>query len=171
MTEPVSLDEARRQVRVTESYDDDFLAGCITEARDYCEMHTGRTLAEATFRLVSSSFADCMPLAVPLLSVQSVSYFDTDNTEQTLDPSFYYVADYGIELQPGQSWPDVYERKDAVMIEFTAGACPPSARRAILLLVAHYYENREAVNVYANTKPLELAVSSLLHELRRPLPI
>ncbi|WP_350354072.1 head-tail connector protein [Thermoanaerobacterium sp. RBIITD] len=72
---------------------------------------------------------------------------------------------------PATGWPlDCALRSDAVKIRFKAGysEVPKSIKQAMLLLIGHFYEHREAVNIGGGTvgggeiKELPLAVSSLL---------
>lgn len=94
-----------------------------------------------------------------LINLQSVQYYDTDNTLHTLDPSLYLVhADSQpatIELLEGQWWPLTYLREDAVQCTYTAGYAPagsppdyranvPQAiKSAMLLMVQRLYDEME----------------------------
>ncbi|MCG8668920.1 MAG: hypothetical protein MI867_05865, partial [Pseudomonadales bacterium] len=86
----------------------------------------------------------------PLISVESVTYYDADDAEQTLSSSLYrvYPGNYGfeIELKPDTVIPVTSTRKDAVKIAFTAGfgagtAVPEPILGAISMLAGHFYEN------------------------------
>jgi uncharacterized phiE125 gp8 family phage protein len=92
--------------------------------------------------------------APPLVSVDSLKYIDPSGTEQTLDPSKYIVDS---DSEParifpavGQFWPPVLYVPNAVKITFTAGftadasQVPQAVKTACLMLVANFYENREA---------------------------
>lgn len=105
----------------------------------------------------------------PLRSVEAVEYFDFNDQIQTVDPSIYVVsAGSPGRIQPTYSkvWPIARPTIEAVRIQFTAGPDPGDAPEAcvqtvILMLVAHWYENREAVSaVSMGTVPL--AVDALL---------
>lgn len=115
-------------------------------------------------------FSQCqieIPLA-KVVNVTSITYVDGAGTTQTLSPSSY-VADTASEparIVPanGSPWPypDSYV-PGSIKVSFVAGGdtCPASINQAILLLVGHWYANREAVS----EKPmanLPLAVDSLL---------
>jgi uncharacterized phiE125 gp8 family phage protein len=95
--------------------------------------------------------------APPLLSVLSVKYTDPNGAVQTLDPSTYIVDSDSepARLFPvaGGIWPPALFVPNAVQIEFLAGhntnlslgaPIPSGIGIAILMLVAGYYENREA---------------------------
>jgi uncharacterized phiE125 gp8 family phage protein len=93
----------------------------------------------------------------PLVSVTTVKYYDTSGTLQTLASSGYQVTGVGawrkakLFPSPNGSWPSVQtDRREAVQIEYVCGHAaatdiPASAKHAILMLIGHLYENREAV--------------------------
>jgi len=101
----------------------------------------------------------------PLLSVDSVKYYDSSETLVTMDPSLYYVLLKGepgaMVLKATSSWPDVFDRPDAVQITFTAGhgtvstSVPAVLRSAVLLFVKHLYDNRDAFTI-GNGSAIEL---------------
>jgi hypothetical protein len=66
----------------------------------------------------------------PLVYVAAVSYYDTDNALTVLDPSNYYVADAYIpqlRLARGCSLPSMYDRPDALVIDYIAGYAPTAS--------------------------------------------
>lgn len=127
---------------------------------------------------MASAFFSWYSIKTPrsrLKSVTSITYSDTDGSTKTLDPTLYNVDNNGepgrIVPVNGQSWPypDSYV-PGSVKVTFVAGSfgdgtditkCPPAIAQAILLLIGHWYANREA----ASEKPLTnlpLAVDALL---------
>ena len=106
----------------------------------------------------------------PLVSVQSVQYLDANGTLQTMPSSSYIVATGSPgRMQPtfGTIWPVTLPVISAVTIEFTAGYGPDattvieSDQQAVLMMVGHYYENREAV-AQGTLLPVPMAVEHLL---------
>ena len=112
----------------------------------------------------------------PVVSVESIQYFDADDNEQTLDESKYRVD---LERFPaviwdiaGNTWPWTSERHDAVTVSYTTGhdpednPAPEVAKGAIMLLVAHWYKNREAVGTVGTEIALgyERLINLLLEE-------
>jgi uncharacterized phiE125 gp8 family phage protein len=86
----------------------------------------------------------------PLVSVQSVSYYDPNGNLQTIDPATYTVDTaprFGrICLKDNIIWPIVDRRWDAMQIAFTAGyglpaAVPAGIRVGIKKLVAYWFYN------------------------------
>ena len=108
----------------------------------------------------------------PLQSVTSIVYTDSEGAHYTVDADSY-IADTASELGSivlsyGASWPSVTLRPTAgVEITYVAGygdaaSVPQRAKQAILLLVGHWYEQREAVLAGSISKEIEFAVHSLL---------
>ena len=103
----------------------------------------------------------------PVVSVESIQYVDTSGDEQTLDAADYRVSIAGgmATLTPVSSWPTPRDEPGAVRIEFKAGEGTPAAlRAAILLMVGHLYEHREAVS--ESMAELPLAWSSIIERYR-----
>ena len=103
------------------------------------------------------SLANAILLPQPnLIGIVSLTYLDATNNRQTLDPSLYLVdhdsAPARVCPAVGNYWPyGATPQPGAVQITYTAGcgttpaAVPATVQLAILGLVAHWYENREAV--------------------------
>lgn len=172
--EPVSLQQAKNHLRVDFTDDDDLISSLISTAREYCEAQTHKALAPTIFEYTLDAFPFGAPIRIPrppLVSVDSINYKDKDGTE-TIMPSDSYIAD--VDDEPGKlvpidgQWPsfDPYP-VNAVRIRYTAGydesTLPKSIQQAMLILVAHWYENREAiVNAGKTVNQLPFAVESLL---------
>ncbi|ADW69009.1 head-tail connector protein [Granulicella tundricola] len=124
--------------------------------------------------------ATALRLPMPrLVSVTSITYVDTFGVTQTLDPSLYSVDKSSqparIVPAPSGSWPTSdYYMPGSVKVTFVAGSygdgiqvntCPASIKAAILLVLGHLYENREASTV-ASLKILPLGVDALLSPYR-----
>ena len=157
---PVSLDEAKDHLKVPYNDEDALIQTFIGAATNYAETHTRRALMERTFTYYLDKFPDVPTIELPkpkLSAVSSVKYYDISDVLQTLASSKYgvdTVSEPGrIRLVEGEIWPDVKDRKlNAVQIAYTAGyinswSIPPAIRTAVLLMVSHWFENREAVVV------------------------
>jgi uncharacterized phiE125 gp8 family phage protein len=126
---PVSLADVKAQLRVDHT-DDDAMIGALlmaaTERFDGWTGTLGRSLVEQTWRQEFACFAGCLrlPLA-PVLSVESITYFDGENAQQTIDASVYALFSDArgpyVGLKPDQSWPGNYARRDAISVTFKAG--------------------------------------------------
>src|SRR5262245_10859969 len=176
--EPISLDDAIGQTRVTNDDEDATLTFYIQAARQHLEGMNGglgRAFITQQWRLSLDCFpasgAIALPLP-PLQSVQSVTYIDGGGVEQPWAPSLYQVDPFSppCPLFPafGGYYPVARYVPNAVTITFTAGYgdepedVPAPLRLAVRALVAHYYENREPVLVGSSMEELPMHVQALV---------
>lgn len=148
---PVSLSEAKANMRVDGTAEDALIAALIAAACATVQEMTGRAIGEQTWRLdlpeQNASARVQIPL-VPVGSVSSITYFDADDTQQSATVSDFYVFkdDFAAQIMPksGSSWPATIMRDDAISVTFVAGSttAPEGLKQAVLLLVAHWFENR-----------------------------
>lgn len=182
VTPPAALltfEEADRQLRldgdVSEKTCVESLIAAATGYLDGWSGILGRALVTQTWRQDYSGFCDRMSLPLgPVASISTVKYFDADDVEQTFAGASYRLLTDAlgsyVARVPSASWPAVGSRDAPVSITFVAGtaadAVPMPIKQAILLLVAHWFENREAVG--PNTiAELPLAVNALIAPYRR----
>jgi uncharacterized phiE125 gp8 family phage protein len=93
----------------------------------------------------------------PVQNVSAITYYDTNGTQQTLDPSTYIFDTISeparIVPAPNATWPATQNRINAVSVVYTAGygasgaAVPAGIMHWILLTTGTFYENREMVAV------------------------
>lgn len=176
--EPISLDEAKTHLREDGTDQDSLIEGLIIAAREQAEKFTERALCTQSWTLKLDAFP-CesfikLPFP-PLISVESVKYYDTDGVLQTMSSSDYVVDTtslFGkIDLAYGASWPTPRDIPNAVVVAFTCGyggrnAVPASIKAAIKLNLSHLYENREAINIGNIVTPIPMAYESLLWPYR-----
>lgn len=155
--EPVSLADAKAHLRVTHNDEDALITGLIATARQAAESRTGRALVTQQWRQTLDAWPTdgVIELDRPkLLSVESVSYLDSDGARQTLDSAAYQiVADTLIGLvQPayGTAWPACRETPGSIRVDYTAGygsaaAVPQPIKAWMLLALATWYAQREAL--------------------------
>lgn len=176
----VTLAEAKKHCRA-EYFDDDdaYLQALIDAATaniDGPEGWLGRAVREQVLELTIDRFPCAgengrpgqIRLPMPtLISVDALEYTATDGTTATIADfrEFGVGAPYGGYILPALSgtWPSVLGDAGSVRIEFTAGyeTIPKTIKHAVLLMVGHWYENREAVTD-ANMSDLPMGVSALL---------
>jgi len=151
--EPVSLETAKLHLRVDYATDDALIASYLKTAREQGEGLARRSFVTETWELVLDAFPSEGRIKLPrppLQSVTSVKYLDENAVEYTWTD---YVVD--ARSDPGvivfNSTPSVaLLESGAVAIRFVAGygtaaAVPATFVQAILLTVAYWYENREAI--------------------------
>jgi uncharacterized phiE125 gp8 family phage protein len=149
-SEPVSLDEARRHLRVDNTAEDDLISAWITTARIMCEQKTKRSFGVQTWRQSLDAFPIDRFIVLAkqqLVSVTSIKYTDNDGIEQTWSASNYVVnSDHkpgDISLAYNIDWPDTRIQTDAVRIIYTAGDVPATIKSAMKLIIGDLYQNRE----------------------------
>lgn len=171
---PITLAEAKAQVRVETDVtnEDDLLTTLIEAATDLAETHTGLQLVSATWELAVDSFADIDRLPkVPLASITSIKYDDTDGVEQTVSTSVYGLqtplrTHGSVFLKDGQGWPsDASSDPGSVRVRYVAGFgdaedVPAVIKAGIKLLVGHWFENREASVVGVSVSDLPMGVQA-----------
>jgi len=156
--EPLSLAEAKLHLRVDADIteDDGLIAALIVTARQQAEHRTGRALVSQQWRYSVDTFpADSLELPKPkLVSVQSVTYLDSNGTRQTLAGGDYEVITDELvgRLVPafGKSWPACRMFPGSVQVSYTCGYgaaadVPQSIKAWMLLAIGAWYENREAL--------------------------
>lgn len=180
-SEPVTLIEAKAHLRVDIDTDDDLITALIQAAREEFENQADRTLFVTTWRLYLEhwpryDYID-LPRAKPLVSVTSLTYTDENDVVNTFDSS-NYVVDVNrwpgrLRLRENANWPTPeLAESSPITITYTAGYAsvdniPQRYKQAILLLVGHWYENRENVMTSgAVPKSLPLAWESIVAAAR-----
>jgi len=162
--EVVTTAEAKAQCRIDHSDDDALIGRLIKVAREKIEGPDGIGLCFVSqgWRLSLERFPRQIRIQMgPVLSIDSISYVDEAGKAQTLDPELYQWRRerFGAWIAPAyeQTWPTARCVYGSVQIDFTAGfpgtndspvnlsSVPETLKHAMLLLVGHYYENREAV--------------------------
>lgn len=174
--EPITTAEAKLHLRVDVSDDDTLIAALITAAREFAEHYTGRAFAPQTLEVA----LDCFPVyeddyidldLPPVATITSVKYTDEAGTEQTIAGSSYALSLYGDSrrLAPTYNvyWPATQAVPDAVRIRYVTGytTLPKAAKAALLLLIGHLYENRQAVSTLSLDE-IPMGARSLLDTIK-----
>lgn len=178
MAEPITVDDAKAQLRVVDSTDDALIGDLITEAREHVEAYCGTRLIPGSVTMTFGRFEDLGRLTLaPVAGVTAIRYLDANGVEQTLDPSTYTLINVAddplapmIRLNFGKSWPSSMVASDAVRVDANVGysVVPPPIIRAMKLLITQWYDYRTGVQIDARGVPAEVpnAVSSLLANYR-----
>jgi len=160
VTEPLTTAEVKLHLRIDHSAEDTFVDRLIETARQQCEDISRRAFITRTL----TAKLDCWPNwsfelpYPPLLTVTSIKYTDEDGNQSTFSSSNYIVDAHSepgrIALKNSASWPSVSLIDiNGIEIIYTAGYgaaatdVPDRYKAAMLLLIAHLYENREAAVV------------------------
>ena len=179
--DPINVLEARAHTRITWPDEDVQLEALINAATAHLDGRDGilaRALMTQTWDYSLPRFPCEDYIALPLAPVQTnglaITYKDVSGNEQTFASQNYALSadrDWRpkVHLVPGASWPGTREQADAVKVRAVYGytIVPIQIRQAILLLMAHLYENREPVNIGNITTELPLGVRALLEPFMR----
>ncbi len=180
---PISIAEAKAHCHIDDDSQDAYIGGLILAATHFVDGPKGRlsaALMPQTWQITLRELPACgfkIPLP-PLLGVLEIRYFDCENVDHILPSADYIViADTepgAVEPAPGVRWPAVAARPDAVRVVFRAGyegaeddsppgpnGVPPRIKQAMLLLIGHWFHNREA-SAPSSTAALPLGVEALL---------
>jgi uncharacterized phiE125 gp8 family phage protein len=148
----IDIEDFKLHAKIDGDDEDTIIATYIEAATKQAENYTRRAIRESSWISVTDRFYYCIALDVAPVDASSivVKYFDSSNAEQTLSSGQYTIKDFGPDehLQivfDGQSLPQVYDRWDAVKIEFDAGYAdiPGPIVGWIMQRAASMYENRQ----------------------------
>jgi uncharacterized phiE125 gp8 family phage protein len=157
---PVSLDDIKAYLKITNTSQDDELLTILKAATGIAEKMSNRDFITKTYRTFRDTFSDfeggsSIGLEIrksPLQSIEAFQYLVDDVWADVASTVYYNTVedDYsGIYLVDGQSWPtggDV--RRQSVRIDFKAGYgdnqtdIPNDIAQAIKSHVLNYFVNR-----------------------------
>ena len=173
--EPVTLAEAKLQLRLDTDDEDALVSSLITTARITAEAMLHQSLVTRTITLVMDSFpsgGEIILPSPPVASVTSIAYIDTDGATQTWGASNYKLSAGGrlrasIVRAYDVAWPETRAEADAVTVVYVAGyglaaSVPAVYKDAIKLLVATWFENRESVVLGTIATELPMSAKALL---------
>lgn len=174
----VSLDEAITQCNTMAGDEDAFLVRLIRSAQSKVELAAAILLGERSVR-VSMQYPDLSGQSLefpqrcwPVASITSITTRDDDGEQVALTGYQSSLASRPAKfgLLPNESWPVVsLEYFDAMSIACVAGLTPTSllphcdtAKQAVLLLVGHWFLNREAEVTGTISSTVGVAYDSLI---------
>lgn len=176
--EPVTVAEAKAHLRVDGTNEDTLIGSLILTSRLHIETGLGLALITQSWRLLFDAWPDGKILELPmrpLQSVEEVRVFDGAGTPETIAPSAYLVDIAGTPsrlVRTGATWPQPGQAANGIEIDFTAGYGPGASdvpapiRQALMLLVAHWYEHRDPIEIGSPTTVIPAVVSDLLEPYR-----
>jgi uncharacterized phiE125 gp8 family phage protein len=153
--EPVTLADAKAQLRISHADDDQLIGTLISSARRVVEGRTALCLIRQQWMQFRDAWPEDGVMALPLwpiISVEELAVFGEDDQKAVIEPS-HYVVDAAsrparVMLRGSRLWqrPGRAMNGIALTVEAGFGATPESVpeplRLAMLQLVAHWYENR-----------------------------
>ncbi|MEL6298933.1 MAG: head-tail connector protein [Pseudomonadota bacterium] len=168
--EPISLAEAKAFLRLDTETEDAFVSSLIKTSRLHIEAALDLALITQRWRL-TSRVASLQPVPVPLHPVREVvgaSAIDAGGASTAIPLD---QVDVNLDERPATVCVTA-EFGKRVAIDFEAGFgadpadVPEPIRQALLLLVAHWFENREPVVIGSDATRIPMTVSALLAPYR-----
>jgi uncharacterized phiE125 gp8 family phage protein len=145
--------------------DDTLITAFIDAARDYVEHTTQRSIGVQTLELALDAFPDgAIELPLGAASITSITYVDDSDAIITVSGSEYVLDEYSHQSWAlfVDSWPEPKYAANVVKVRYVTKSTINSAvKAAMLLLIGHWYENREASN-FDKLQSIPLGVKSLL---------
>ncbi|MEK7947645.1 hypothetical protein WKR98_23070 [Pigmentiphaga sp. YJ18] len=148
--EPITIERARRHLRVDQTVEDDDIKDWIAAARQFVEAVTEHALMAQTW----TEALNAMPTALELRGgnvrqVAAVRYVDAGGDERTVAPALYEaVLDEKppmLRLAPGAAWPAGRRWRVEYHVGYPdADSVPRPLVSAVLLILADLFENRGA---------------------------
>ncbi len=176
---PVTYDQVKAHLRLDGDDEKDWVESRITAATEWAETYTGRRLISQTWTLDLDRFpADVIYMPYPPLSgLNSIVYRMADNVQITMTTAEF---DFETISEPGRvfpafgtSWPTTRGHFLDVKINFVCGyldaaGVPDELKTAILQLVAHWFEHREAAQDGNAPQVVPIGIESLLWHWKMP---
>lgn len=182
--EPVTLSEAKAQCRMADDDSEDaFIDSLRTPARAYVERCSRYSWVAAAREESFGQWGDFLEIyRRPITSIDSISYTEESGAVvevEKIDPA---VVPEGFLAPLGRFPVRIYPAIDgdfpalgdggAITVAYTTGSLAVTSeeylmgKRAMLLLIGHWFEFREAAAAGIVSSEIALAVSSLLDDLR-----
>ena len=179
LQEPVLLDDIKTHLRVSENDEDTLISSLIIAARVHVEHILSRKMITQTWSFYLDQWPENDTISLPLNPVQNISeikIYDVQDVASVVAASDYYVDVSGdparIIWLGGGARPHAGRVANGIEVRFTTGYgdnpndVPEPLRQAITLLVSHWYERREPVEVGEQPTQVPMMISSLLSPYR-----
>ena len=175
--EPLTLQDVKNHLRIDHDHEDELLMDTLKAARQYVEFSSDQKCITQMWRQYENKIHTNYTVSLkinPIISVSSVVAFDADGNASTLAPESY-------DLLRGEDTPTL-QLTDSLApnlaangfeIDVVAGFgdlgidVPDTLKRAMLLLVAHWYEFRGAVSPQDQPVSLPAGFDVLLAQFKR----
>jgi len=180
--EPITLTEAKAHMRIDHTAEDDTITEMIGAARQALEDTSDLALIDQTWRVQLDAWPDRAASGIvelpkrPAQSITAVRVTSMDGTQATLPTMAYELISAGglarLVKTPTAIWPSPGRIAGGIEIDYVAGYgdaasyVPRALRQALLMVIAHVYENRELLSRDSGTA-LPRGVEALLAPYKR----
>lgn len=175
--EPVSVADAKAHLRIDGTAEDTLIASLILTSRLHIEAALGYALISQSWTLLLDAWPEAhvaFPIR-PVIAITSARVLSAAGVPTVLMATDYVLDGSGLTprlVRAGTNWPLPAKAANGIEIAFTAGFgslatdVPAPIRHALLLLVAHWYEHRDPIEIGSNLSNIPKAVSDLLTPYR-----
>lgn len=160
----ITLSEAKLHCRVEQDEDDALISDLIVAAVSHIERITGWVTNPQNFQKSYKNIEK--PMRLPHWPVTAVTAI-----EQVGASTVNVAASFDVDLTGRPARVTMYDavsldRGEVIRISYTAGetSLPAELKQAALMLVAHWYENREAIVVGTISADVAMGVNRLLSQ-------
>jgi uncharacterized phiE125 gp8 family phage protein len=165
----IDVTAAKAWIKKETSDEDPLIGGLVSAAVATIEAQTGKFMSVKDFTQEIGGFPACAPFVIklsrgPVTEVAAIEYDPSDGTDPVEIADFRLIEGLNGALLPayGESWPATLDGPATVRVAYSAGFADgeaPELDQAALMLVAHWYQNREAVSVGAGVAAVELPLA------------
>lgn len=171
--EPVTVDEAKAQCRVTNDAENALIASYIAAAREWVENYTGHILVQREMTEQRECFGRFIEIRRwPVISVDEISYVDSEGDDQDFADFVARTGVFPARVYPEASWPSL-DTNGVASVTYTAGYAagdePRALLQAMLLLIGHWFSIRGNVSLGQTPQEIPLATTALCEQFRSPL--
>lgn len=155
LSDVVTLDEAKKQCRVTHTFDDDYITSLIAVAADMAQSYSGRIMTPATAVSVIEKYTPVVQL--PFGDVTTVNTVEIDGSVTT-----------DFEFEPVTQKLNVSGSYSKLKVNYDCGfvTLPVAVKHAILITISTLYNNREDFVAGVTIAELPLTANNLLNTVK-----
>lgn len=173
--EPVSLADAKSFLRIDGSEDDVLVSSLITAARIYIETTIGVILIYENWSYFKDRWPENGMMHLPLSPVQTIEEIRLHDNQAGFEqlPTEHFETDLlssnpRIKLLERRGLTNQARSLNHIEVQFTAGYganetdVPKDLRQALLLLVSHWFEQREPVGFGGTFHEIPATITAIL---------
>jgi len=176
--EPVTVAEAKAHLRVDGTNEDTLIASLILTSRLHIETALGLAFITQGWTLLLDAWPTEKSMELPLRPLQSIDevrVLSAEGDAAVVEATTYLVDIVGVPprlVRTGVLWPAPGQAANGIEIDFTAGFgslasdVPSPLRQALLLLIAHWHEHRDPIEIGSPATAIPAGVAELLGPYR-----
>lgn len=182
-TDYIDLEFVKTWLRVSSDVEDTIISALISGAINQVSSYLGYSVVEANTKYAFDTLIGSDALIDPFLAIQiqqgnylripsrvkeivSVKYIDESNTQVDLPYVENEITDFVFTISINEATTSLAQSKTKYIVEVVEGFdvdnFPSEIKTAVCLLVAQYYDNRQAIIVGTTAQEMPLGVQYIL---------